>query len=440
MTRKAKSGSSELQIPPQNLKAEMALLGAMILSDKAVDEAAEIVTAEMFYADVNGIVFRALVAMRAAGTPIDAATVGFYLEQAGTFDDIGGVHRINELMEATPYVVHAPEYAKPIRDCYRRRLAQQAGQQLIALANDMTTPPDDALAAAESVVHEAIAGGGAKGLKPINEMLIAVLDEIDNPRPQRIIPTGFAVVDAMLRGGMRGGNQIILAARPSMGKTALALAICLRLLRTMCGVLFVSYEMTAAEIIERLLAMVSGIPLDDFQRMRNAIQDAAREIDQFPFYVDDSQPNVNQLCASIRLASRKGVRLVVVDYLQLVPPEDSRAMREVQVASVSRKLKQVGLSCGVTVLALSQLNRAVENRDNPRPRLSDLRESGAIEQDADIVLMLWRPNKDGGPDKGADTVACVDIAKNRNGRCGVVSLGWHGPTTTFANTDEWEAA
>lgn len=437
MTKKRQA--SEQRVPPQNMEAEAALLGCCLMSDAAIDQAAEIVDAAMFYSDVNAIVFRALQSMRSQGLPVDAVTLANFLNAKGQFDDMGGTHRITELLGAAPYIAHAPEYAKPIRDCYRRRLAESAGQKLIELAHDMTTPPDDALAAAESVVQEAIAGGGAKGLKPAADVLVGVLDAIDNPMPERIIPTGFSSIDALIRGGMRGGNQIILAARPSVGKTALALAIARNILETQAGVLFVSYEMTAAEIVERLIAIVSAIPMDDFRRMRNSVQDAARQIDRLPLYVDDSQPNINQLCATIRIASRKGVRLVVADYLQLIPPEDSRAMRETQVASVSRKLKQVALSCGVTVLALSQLNRQVENRDNPRPRLSDLRESGAIEQDADIVGMLWRPNKDGGPDKGADNVACVDLAKNRNGRCGQIELAWHGPTATFAEVDQWEA-
>lgn len=422
--------ASELLVPPQNLDAEAALIGCCIIAEAAIDQAAEIVDAAMFYSDVNAIVFRALLSMRGQGLPVDAVTLASFLNAKGQFDDIGGTHRITELMAATPYIAHAPEYAKPIRDCYRRRLAQSAGQKLIELAHDMTTPLDDALAQAESVVQEAIAGG-TKGLKPAADVLIGVLDAIDNPRAEGIIPTGFSSIDALIRGGLRGGNQIILAARPSMGKTALALAIARNILQTQAGVLFVSYEMTAGEIVERLIAIVSAVPMDDFRRMRTTVQDAARQIDRMPFYIDDSQPNINQLCATIRIAARKGIRLVVVDYLQLIPPEDSRAMRETQVASVSRKLKQVTLSCGIVIMALSQLNRQVELRDNPRPRLADLRESGAIEQDADMVLMLWRPNKDGGSENG-DDIACVDIAKNRNGRCGVVDLDWHGPTTTFS--------
>lgn len=427
-------------IPPQNLNAEQALLGCCIVSDTAIDQASEIVTAEMFYSDVNAIVFRAVQSMRSQGKVIDALTVAEYLESTGELGDIGGMGRLHELMDSAPYIAHSPEYARPVRDCYRRRLAEAAGRECINLAHDMTTPIEEALAAAESTLHNAIAGGGSRSMKLVSSTLLAVLDDIDNPKPQRVIATGFSEIDTMLRGGMRPGNQIILAARPSVGKTALALCVCQNALRNLVGVLFASYEMTAAEVTERLIALVSGVNVEDFAKMRQAVQAAAREIDRMPLFIDDSQPNISQLCATIRVAARKGIRMVVVDYLQLVPAEDPRAVREVQVAGISRKLKQVGLSCGVTVIALSQLNRAVESRDNPRPRLSDLRESGAIEQDADIVAMLWRPNKDGGLDRGPDNIAHVDIAKNRNGRCGVLDLEWQPSIAKFSARDRWENA
>lgn len=259
----------------------------------------------------------------------------------------------------------------------------------------------------------------------------------NDPTSVKTIATGFTELDGMIRGGVKPGALIVVAARPSLGKTALALNIG----RSMAGdghpVQIVSYEMTAEELIERMLSTQARVPTEEFRVMRNSIADAARVIHQLPIRIDDSQPNINQLVASIRLGARKGVKVVIVDYLQLVPSDDPKANRETQVAGVSRKLKQVALSTGVSIIALSQLNRAVELRDNPRPRLADLRESGAIEQDADLVWLLWRPNK--GSDTAKDDVAAIDIAKQRNGRTGVIHLAWHGPTTTFANRDEWTA-
>jgi replicative DNA helicase len=423
--------NATLRTPPQDLKAEMALLGCMILSDKEIDIATETVEVQHFYSDVFAKVFTTLVAMRQAGEKIDAITLSNALEKSGDLEDIGGPDRLFELMEAVPYVSHCEYYAKIVKDRWRRRVAQQVGQKLIEMADDLTTDTDDALGAAETMLHAAIAGGSRISMKHVSEVVDGVVHSVDNPDLTPRVKTGLADLDKLTR-GVKRGQQVIIAARPSIGKTALALCVGMNMAMAEDGILVVSYEMPASEMGERLMSIHSGISVDEFPVWRNTIGDAATAIRKMPIYIDDSQPGINQLIAMIRLAARKGVKTVFVDYLQLIPPEDPKMLREQQVAASSRKLKNVALSCGITSIVLSQLNRASETRDGGRPRLSDLRESGAIEQDADQVWLLSRPNKE---EPGNDNIATIDIAKHRSGPCGSVTLAWHGPTAKFSSND-----
>jgi replicative DNA helicase len=196
-------------------------------------------------------------------------------------------------------------------------------------------------------------------------------------------------------------------------------------------VLMATYEQPAKEIAQRLFSSRAGMPWESLRSSSNKLHDVSNEVGGWPIQIDDSGHDITKLVATIRLAARKGTQVVIVDYLQLVPPDDPSVLREQQVASSSRKLKQVAMACNVCVIVPSQLNRQVENRSDARPRLSDLRESGAIEQDADQTWLLWRPNK--GSNDHSDTVASIDIAKNRNGPTGLIQLDWHGPTSTFHN-------
>ena len=334
-----------------------------------------------------------------------------------------------------PHTAHTESYARQVKELARRRAAVNLGRDLMANAHDKMQATDDVLNAAETNLHGLIEGGIVGGPKPIGDILLTVLA---NPeQADEGIPTGFDEIDH-LTGGLRPGAVVVIAARPSMGKTALALDVMLNVARLGSGVLLFTYEQLSKEIAQRLLSSQSGTPWESLRSSPNMLLDVATELNGWPIQIDDSGHDIGKLVATIRLAARKGVKVVIVDYLQLVPPEDASVIREQQVASSSRKLKQVAMACNVCVIVLSQLNRQVENRPDARPRLSDLRESGAIEQDADQTWLLWRPNK--GSTEQPDNVARIDIAKNRNGPTGIIDLEWHGPTSTFRNLVSHELA
>lgn len=418
----------ELTLPPQDLQAEKSVLGCCVLSDSAVDEVSEIIRPEHCYVDRHQTIYRTVLSMRSENRQIDVLTLMDELQQQGVLEDVGGLDYLNELMGTVAVTAHAASYAKTVLRMYRHRVGVEAGRQLIAGAHDLTTDIGETLAAAESKIHTAIEGGIVAGPKPIGDVLLTVLDS--PPEEDDGLSSGFVEIDELTR-GLHPARTVVIAARPSMGKTALACGVADRVAGNGHGVLICSYEMPAKEIAQRLLCIRSGTPWRDLRAMPNTLADVANELNRMPILIDDAGHDINKLIATIRLAARKGIKLAIIDYLQLVPPEDASVNREQQVATCSRKLKQVAMATGISVIFLSQLNRQVENRPDARPRLSDLRESGAIEQDADQVWMLWRPNK-GSTDR-PDDVACLDIAKNRSGPTGIVELGWHGPTATFAS-------
>ncbi|MBC7820022.1 MAG: replicative DNA helicase [Planctomycetaceae bacterium] len=419
-----------LAVPPQNLQAEKSVLGGMILSDAAIDAASGIMRPEHHYSDAHQTIHRAFVKLRSENRQIDIVTLMDELQQQGVLEDIGGPPYLNEIMETVPHAAHTASYAKTVVKMSRHRAGIDAGRELIAGARDLTTDIDETLAAAETKLHAAIEGGLVAGPKSLGDVLIDVGDHLHDEFTG--LRSGFAELDRLTK-GLQRASLTIGGARPSVGKTSFAAKIMANVASSGVGALFVTYEQPSRDIAHRLLGMKAGIPFDELKGMPNHYAEIANELARLPIQIDDTGPDINRLVATIRLAARKGVGLVVVDYLQLIVPEDPRVIREQQIATSSRKLKQVAMSCNIAVLLLSQLNREVEKRDGGRPRLSDLRESGAIEQDADACWLLWRPHKDSADGSCRDDVARIDVAKNRNGATGLIDLNWHGPSMTFSD-------
>lgn len=430
-----RSSGEQLRMPPQNLEAEISCLGGCMLNLSALDEVLGIIQPSHFYNDAHAILFAAIRDMRNAGrSDIDALTVAAWLEAHGQLEEIGGPNKLREAMEAVPHAAHSGTYARMILDAARRRGAEIAATDILRSTPRKDIPTDELLSDAESAIHAVMEDGISDQPVSLEDALEEAIQEIESGGPiQPGVPTRWPHLDNLI-GGCPIGGLIVLAARPSIGKSAAALAIGRSVAANGDPVLFCSFEMSRMELAERLLSMHSGV---DHKRMmrgqlteteRVQVMESAGQLSQMPFILDDCVRSLTHLSTTIRLqVRRKGIKLVIIDYLQLIPPDGRHSNREQEVASLSRNLKLLARSCGVPIIALAQLNREIEKREDKRPRLSDLRESGALEQDADHVWFLHRPNYGVFDEYGnpmPDEQAKLIIAKQRNGPLGEVDLAW----------------
>lgn len=429
-------------LPPSDADAERATLGAMLLDCDVVDEVLGIVRAEDFYNTANREVYRAVVHLHQSGKPVDAVTVAEQLEAAGTIAECGGLAYFHQLMESVHRSDHAAYHARRVREKAQRRQLIAACREGIADAHDSSRDVGELLAQADSRMTRLLEGQVHTGAVGLFDALVEVNESLVAGK-QSGLPTGFCDLDG-LTGGFQPGNVIILAARPSVGKTSFAGNLALNVAQNR-DVLIVSLEQSRAELTERMLCSVAAVNSQDV-RSRNLTEEQREKLDRasstllkLPVWIDDRAPQtVAQISALCRVQKRKHrIGLVVIDYLQLIEPDDRRIPREQQVATASRSLKVLAKSLEVPVVCLAQLSREVEKRDSKRPRLSDLRESGSIEQDADLVLFLDRPAIY--DDEADKSEANLIVAKHRNGRTGNVKLHWDAGTMTFHSaTREWE--
>ncbi|QDU37657.1 Replicative DNA helicase [Maioricimonas rarisocia] len=414
--------------------AERALVGSILLDPSWLDEIDGIVSAGDLANPGLAIMFQAAVDLHRTGTPIDPISVGRLLESHDLLAKVGGAVGIHDALNEVPHADHCEFYASVVRADADRRRAQSVGKELQNATSDRSRDLGEIVAEARRGL-DAVEDRG-RDVEPVS-----ILDALADWRAgygehERATPTGFPELDHRLNGGLRAGNLLVLAARPATGKTALACSLASQL-ACATQVLFVSCEMTCTELLERLLAAESGLPLERIRTGRldssdeQRIAEAQERMAGRRLSIDDIPgQTVSRIAATARRYRRRhGLGLIVVDYLQILASKDKRANRESEVAAMSRGLKSLARELEIPVIALSQLNRAVEYREVKRPRLSDLRESGAIEQDADIVLLLHRAamHEPGAPDDEAELI----IAKNRNGTTGVVRLLWDGRTTRF---------
>ncbi|HUQ72644.1 MAG TPA: DnaB-like helicase C-terminal domain-containing protein, partial [Planctomycetaceae bacterium] len=419
-------------LPPQNLVAEQSVLASMMLAVEAILAVAAILKPRQFYASAHQLICDVIFALNDAGEPADAVTVAEELSRRQQLAEIGGGQYLAEVLEAVPHAGNAVHYAEIVRQCWRERSLIVAFTDGIRDVRDRSKEWIAITADAEHQLHALMESEVAAGPTPIRDVLVEAMAGMAAGRgTQTTIPTRFARLD-QLSGGIPSGRVTVVAGRTSHGKTALVCSIVTRLVNAGVPTMLVSYEQPKLELAARFISIVSRVPLTVIQRGQfsgsdaHAVHEACEHLGTLPLLVDDSCPDEATLSATIRLQVRRsGIQVIVVDYLQLVEARDRKAPREQQVAGVSRALNKLALQTGAAVVLLSQLNRGVEAREIKRPRLSDLRESGAIEQDANQVWLMHRPHKDSDKADEIDDHAVIEIAKNRNGPCGSFHLQWN---------------
>lgn len=431
--------STEL-LPPQNLDAEQSVIGSAMLNADAIDETAGL-RPEQFYSDANQKTWKAILQLREQKQPVDAVTLAEHLESAGELEDVGGTDYLAELLRIVPHAAHADYYAGIVRDRWTKRRVIYCGTQMIRKAYEPhASTGQEVLGDAQGMLSELAAEVIDLKDSQLSSIVLDLMQEIDSGERDPGAPTGFVDLDKLLI-GLRPSNLIILAARPSVGKTAFACNLAINLSKSGCGVAFMSLEQSAQEIAERMLLAGSGVDghryrASDLQEHeRSVLVEQANQIARLNVHIDDSTGRtVWQIAASFRSLKRKhAVGCVIVDYLQLIEPDNRRDPREQQVARMTQQLKRLAKQENIPVIALAQLNREIEKRKGKdrEPRMADLRESGAIEQDADVVMFLDRPHLWGIDEP--ETLAKLYVKKQRNGKTGTVELNWEDSTMTFRN-------
>ncbi|MBI2805591.1 MAG: replicative DNA helicase [Planctomycetes bacterium] len=433
------------RLPPHNRDAERSLLGSMLRDNLIIPEAVNLVKAEHFYVFGHQKIYEAITKLNDDdGKPADIVTVAEWLSQAKLMDDVGGHGYLIELFDAAPSAAHYRQYAEIIREKAIVRNLIHACTDLQAEAYDQALKPTELLDSAERRILEIAEMGITGDTVTLHDAIQEAWHRLDQRKKKGEnefsgIPTGFLDLDN-LTAGFQNNELIVLAARPSVGKTAFALNIARHVVvEEGLPVLFVSLEQARVELAERLLCCQARV---DSHRLRRGhlgaddidkIHDAGGILSESKLFIDDTpgQSMLRIAANARRLKKRHDLRLVIIDYLQLIDPDDRRESRQEQVAGISRRLKFLARELKVPVVALAQVNRSSEDRQDHRPRLSDLRESGAIEQDADTVMMLHRPDyHEPGQQEG---LVEVIVAKQRNGPTGDVSLMYVKQYMRFEN-------
>ncbi len=427
-----------VRIPPNNIPAEESVLGALLLDHDAIVAVAELLKPEFFYKDIHQAVFRAIIELYSQRSPIDIVTVSSQLKKNKDLKEVGGTPYLTQLAEAVPTSSHVREYAKIVKDLYTKRQLITLAADLNELAFDEGKMTEEILDKAESNVFALSQTHVEKGFIPLKDVLAESFDRLDelqkNAGGLRGVPTGFADLDDTLS-GMQASNLLILAARPGVGKTAFSLNIAMQTaVAYKKKVAYFSLEMSKEELVDRLLVAQADIDAwrlktgrlseDDFTKL----SDAMGVLADAPIYIDDT-PGISVLelrTKARRLMSERGIDMIVVDYLQLMHGSGLyKENRVLEIGEISMGLKNIARELKVPVLSLAQLSRAVESRGTKQPQLSDLRESGSIEQDADVVMFLYREDDD-----ERENVK-LGIAKHRNGALRNIDLFFKGDRIRF---------
>jgi len=436
------------RLPPQNPEAEEAVLGSLLMDPEAVGKVASFLKPEDFYRERNGVIFSAMLEIYDRHQPVDFLTVSDELKRMGRYEEVGGLGYLSHLIGVVPTAIHVEHYARIVeRTAVKRRLISAAGK-IAAVAYDDTLDLDTTLEKAEQLLFDVSQRRVSRDFEPLGAILGDYLEEMElraaDGEGRRGVPTGYIELDKYT-GGLQRSDLIIVAARPSMGKSTWALNIVQNAAvrhRATCAIF--SLEMSKQQLAHRLLCSESGV---DATKLRlGMINDAEQRklhhafelLSEAPIYIDDT-PSIN--LAELRSKARRlhaevGVDMVVVDYLQLVTTGRGGDNRVQEISEISRSLKALARELNAPVIALSQLSRAVEARTPHIPMLSDLRESGSIEQDADVVLFIYREemyNKD--TDKKG--IADIILAKHRNGPTGQFPLLFLSSSTRFVDLEAY---
>lgn len=431
------------KLPPQNLEAERSVIGGCLLDNRAIDEAQLVVEAHQFYADPHRRMFAAICDLRNKNLEVDAVLLGHELQSREELAEIGGPAYIATCMEAVPHAAHTAHYAQIVREKWVKRTVIDGCTDTLRMAYSDASDLDDVIGQLDASTQRMLeTSANSSEVLSMSQVLLSALDDEDRPRRQGK-QTGFTELDT-LTGGMVGGSLIIIGARPSMGKTAFAIGVMLNLTKAGTPVLFFSLEQSSLEISERILSMESKVSLykmkqGDLGEMDHfAFNEARNALNDIPLEIDErSQRNMSQISATARLLRRtKGIQAVVIDYLQLIdtPAGQRRSRsREEEISDISRSLKLLARSLDVPVIVLAQLNRDVEKRTDNKPRMSDLRNSGALEQDADQIWLMHRPDYYEPDERPGEAEILVE--KNRNGPTGKVVLQFIKESMRFVSVD-----
>ncbi|MFA5087055.1 MAG: replicative DNA helicase [Candidatus Paceibacterota bacterium] len=439
-----------VKIPPQDIEAEKSTLGSLMMDKDAIIKVADFLRAEDFYKNNHQLIYQVIEGLFNKGEPIDLISVSSKLKESNQLDKIGGIAYLTDLINIVPTASHILSYAKMVQKKRILRDLITAGEDIAMLGYEEAEEADQLLDSAEKRIFGITQKSLTQSFLPIKPYLEEAYERMERLSQQkgvlRGVSTGFYGLDAMLS-GLQNSDLVILAARPSMGKSSLALDIAKNVaVKEKKPVGIFSLEMSKDQLIDRLISSESNI---DSWKIRQGhlssdgadsdfacIQHALGTLSEAPIYIDDAATcSVLQMRAMARrLQSSRGLGLIVIDYLQLIDPNSKITNSVQQITEISRALKGLARELNVPVLALSQLSRAVEQRTPKIPRLSDLRESGSLEQDADVVLLIYREDayREDSPRQG---VADILIAKHRNGPVGRVELAFDKQRASFRNLE-----
>lgn len=426
------------RLPPHDRAAELGVLGGVLRDPETLADVQQLLTVESFYFDAHRKIFSALCELANESQPIDLVLLHDRLRRYKHIDDAGGPRYLADLWESAPTGANVGYHAKLVRDCAMLRGLIHASNEILRDAYDRIQPADELVGHAErkilDVAKSSLVGESREIAGVISDTFVRIDNRVAKKDLFSGLSTGFADLDE-ITAGLHKSELVVIGARPSVGKTAIALAIVRNVAQhPNTAVLFVSLEMSRSELAERLLCADAKV---DSHKVRKGhldaddidkLMDAGSRLKRAKLYIDDTPSrSMVQIAAACRRLSKReekhgGLKLLVVDYLQMIDPEDRRAPRQEQVAQISRRLKVLARELAIPVVCLAQVNRASEDRQDHKPRLSDLRESGGIEADADTVILLHRPGRYDGATP--DTVIELDIAKQRNGPTGTVTLAF----------------
>ncbi|MBL1176571.1 replicative DNA helicase [Pantanalinema sp. GBBB05] len=431
------------RLPPQNIEAEEAILGGILLDPEAINRVADLMRPEAFYLSAHQEIYRAAIQLQSQGSPTDLMSITAWLRDRELLDKVGGQSKLVQLIDRTVSAVNIDRYANLVMEKYMRRKLIQAGSEISHLGYDTNKDLEDILDQSEQKVFNVTQDRPQQGLMAASDILTHTFSDIESRSLGMVLPglsCGFYDLDAMTQGFQRS-DLIIVAGRPSMGKTSFVMNIARNIAAFhKLPVAIYSLEMSKEQLVQRLLASEVRIESGRLRAGRVSQQEweplghAISTLSQIPIFIDDT-PNisVNEMRSKARrLQAEQGgaLGLILLDYLQLMEGGSDNRVQE--LSKITRSLKGLARELAVPVIALSQLSRSVESRTNKRPMMSDLRESGAIEQDADLIMMLYRDeyyNPDT-PDRG---IAEVILTKHRNGPTGTVKLLFESQFTQFRN-------
>jgi replicative DNA helicase len=437
-------GSSGDRTPPQDMSAEQSVLGAMLISKEAIADVTEVIRGADFYRPSHEMIHDAIIDLYGRGEPADMVTVANELQRRGELQRIGGAPYLHTIAASVPIAANASYYAEIVREKAILRRLVDAGTRIVQFGYAGEGDVDELVDQAQAEVYQVTDKRSSEDYAPLSDIMGGVLDEIEAIGNREAglygVPTGFADLDE-LTNGLHAGQMIIVAARPAVGKSTLALDLCRAAsIHNNLTSVFFSLEMTRSEITMRLLSAEAKVPLNHIRNGQLNEDDWTKlarkmgEVSSAPVFIDDS-PNMTMMeirSKARRLKQRHDLRLVVIDYMQLMTSGKKVESRQLEVSEFSRQIKLLAKELEVPIIALSQLNRGPEQRSDKRPMLSDLRESGSLEQDADMVVLLHREDlyeRESTRPGEADLI----VAKHRNGPTRDITVAFQGHYSRFVD-------